>query len=55
MIDIQFSVIGIVFLAYDMEIVLLTPLLLNTAQLPLTNCTNILIVLGILMLSYWFE
>ena len=55
MLDIQFSVIGIIFLIYDMEIVLLTPLLVNLVQLPLHNIFLILIVLLILGLSYAFE
>ena len=55
MLDIQFSVIGIVFLIYDMEIVLLTPMLLNIVQLPAYNIGALLVVLAILGLSYWFE
>lgn len=55
MLDIQFSVIGIVFLIYDMEIVLLTPALLNLVQLPAYNVAAIFAILAILSLSYWFE
>jgi NADH:ubiquinone oxidoreductase subunit 3 (subunit A) len=52
MLDIQFSVIGIIFLVYDMEIVLLTPLLLNILQLPAYNIFLILLILLILGASY---
>lgn len=55
MLDIQFSIIGIIFLIYDMEIVLLTPILLNIIQLPAYNIGALLLVLAILGLSYWFE
>ncbi len=50
--DIQFSVITIVFLIYDMEIVLLTPLLVNFLQLPASNILLVLLVLAILAASY---
>ncbi len=55
MLDLQFSVIGIIFLIYDMEIVLLTPLLVNLLQLPYTAVVLVLFILIILGLSYWFE
>ena len=55
MLDIQFSAIGIIFLIYDMEIVLLTPVLLNLVQLPAHNVAAALLILLILGASYWFE
>lgn len=55
LIDIQFSAVGIIFLIFDMEIVLLTPLLLNVVQLPAHNALLILVILAILGASYWFE
>ena len=55
LIDIQFSAVGIIFLIFDMEIVLLTPLLLNVVQLPVHNALLILVILAILGASYWFE
>lgn len=53
--DIQFSVIGIVFLVFDMEIVLLTPLLVNISQMPAHATLLTLTVLLILGASYLFE
>jgi len=55
MLDIQFSVIGIIFLVYDMEIVLITPLLVNLHHLPLTSIFLAICVLTILAVSYWYE
>ena len=52
MLDIQFSVVGIVFLVFDMEIVLLTPLLVNLVQLPAHNVALVFIILAILGASY---
>lgn len=55
MLDIQFSVIGIIFLIYDMEIVLITPLLVNLHHLPITATFLALSILFILGISYWYE
>ena len=52
LLDIQFSAVGIIFLVFDMEIVLLTPLLLNVTQLPMHNVLLILLIIGILGASY---
>lgn len=52
MLDIQFSAVGIVFLVFDMEIVLLTPLLVNLVQLPAHNIILVLIIMLILGASY---
>ena len=52
MLDIQFSAIGLIFLIYDMEIIILTPLLLNVVQLPQYNVFIILLILSILGISY---
>ena len=55
LLDIQFSILGIIFLVYDMEIVLLTPLLVNLLQLPNIVIVLVLLILTILTISYWFE
>lgn len=52
MLDIQFSVIGLVFLVYDMEIVLLTPILVNLLQLPASATALAALLFLILGLSY---
>lgn len=53
--DLQFSSLGIIFLIYDMEIVLLTPILVNILQLPSFAAWITLIIIIILGLSYWYE
>lgn len=55
MLDIQFSVIGIIFLIYDMEIVLLTPIFVNIHHLPIGTIFLTAGLLAILGLSYWYE
>ena len=50
--DIQFSTIGIIFLVYDMEIVLLTPILVNLAQLSNTSVILSLLIIFLLAISY---
>jgi NADH:ubiquinone oxidoreductase subunit 3 (subunit A) len=52
MLDIQFSIIGIIFLIYDMEIVLLTPLAVNILQLPNYAILLTILILSILAISY---
>ena len=54
-IDLQFSVLGLIFLLYDMEIVLLTPILVNGLSLPYATHVALLLVLVILGFSYWYE
>lgn len=53
--DIQFSIIGLVFLIYDMEIVLLTPLLVNLLQLNTLAWSVSLSIILLLAISYWYE
>ena len=50
--DIQFSTLGIIFLVYDMEVVLLTPILVNIVQLPILAVTLSILIILILGLSY---
>ena len=54
-IDVQFSVLGLIFLLYDMEIVILTPILVNGLSLPYVTHVALLAVLVILGFSYWYE
>lgn len=55
MLDLQFSILGIIFLVYDMEIVLVTPLLVNILQLPFFAPLLVCLIIFILALSYRFE
>jgi NADH:ubiquinone oxidoreductase subunit 3 (subunit A) len=48
-------VLGLIFLIYDMEIVILVPILVNSLSLPLLSQFVLLIVLIILGISYWYE
>jgi NADH-quinone oxidoreductase subunit A len=53
--DIQFGLLGLIFIIYDMEIVLLTPLLLNSLALPGGAHGAVGVILLVLGLSYWYE
>ncbi len=53
--DIQFSTLGIIFLVYDMEIILLTPILVNLVQLSFISLILSIIIILLLSLSYWYE
>ncbi len=55
MLDIQFSMLGLIFLIFDMEIILLTPILVNIVQLPSSSAIIALIIIAILSISYWYE
>lgn len=52
MIDIQFSITGLIFLVYEMEIVLFVPVLLNSAALSLYLLVVLFLSFFILGLSY---
>ena len=54
-IDLQFSILGLIFLLYDMEIIIVMPILLNILSLPVLSQVLLLLVLFILGLSYWYE
>lgn len=51
-IELNFAVLCLIFLIYDMELILLVPLALNAIQLPLISLGLGLIVIAILGLSY---
>jgi NADH:ubiquinone oxidoreductase subunit 3 (subunit A) len=53
--DVQFSVLTLIFLIYDMEIIVLVPLLVNISSLPSFIIIFVIIILVILGLSYWYE
>ena len=53
--DLQFSVLGLIFLIYDMEIILVVPLVVNILSLPLIAYWLLIIVLIILAVSYLYE
>ena len=53
--DIHFSIIGIVFLIYEMEIILFVPILLNAYNISFFFSFVLLFSLFILGLSYWYE
>jgi NADH:ubiquinone oxidoreductase subunit 3 (subunit A) len=51
-IDLQFSILGLIFLIYDMEIVILVPILVNSLSLPFIAHIVLIFVLLILGISY---
>lgn len=53
--DLQFAVLCFIFLIYDIEVVLLVPLFINLHSLPLLSYILIWIILGVLLLSYYYE
>lgn len=54
-IDIQFSVIGFIFLIYDIEIIILVPLIVNMWSLPYISCLLFFSIVIILIFSYYYE
>ena len=54
-IDIQFSVLLLIFLIYDMEIVILVPIVVNISNLNAFAVLFVFIIIFILGLSYWYE
>lgn len=53
--DIHFSIIGIIFLIYEMEIILFVPIFINMYNISFNLLIIILLSLFILGLSYWYE
>jgi NADH:ubiquinone oxidoreductase subunit 3 (subunit A) len=51
-VDIQYNALALIFLIYDMEIVVLVPILVNIHSIPIFTVYVVLIILGILGLSY---
>lgn len=54
-VDIHFLVIGLIFLVYEMEVVLFVPLFLNLYNYSFVMIIFILFPLFILGLSFWYE
>ncbi len=54
-IDIQYSALLLIFLIFDMEIVILVPLCLNALHTSLSLYILLFVALLILGLSYWYE
>ncbi len=53
--DLQFSIIGFIFLIYDIEIIILVPLIMNIFSLPYISYLLLWSVLIILTFSYYYE
>lgn len=53
--DLQFSVLCFIFLIYDIEIVLIVPILVNIHSLPLISYIIVWIIIFILIISYYYE
>jgi len=53
--DLQFSILGFIFLIYDMEIIILVPIIVNIFSLPLLSVINLWFILIILAISYIYE
>lgn len=54
-IDIQYSVLCLIFLIYDMEIIILVPVLVNFTHLPIISVLALFIIFFILICSYIYE
>lgn len=54
-IDLQYSIIGLIFLVYEMEIILFVPIFLNYNSLSIILLIFIIISLIIIFLSYLYE
>lgn len=53
--DIHFSIVGIIFLIYEMEIILFVPIFLNMYNISFFLLLIIVTSLIILSISYWYE
>ena len=51
-IDIQYSVLCLIFLIYDMEIIILVPILVNFIHLPTISLLTVIVIFLILICSY---
>lgn len=54
-VDIHFMSVGLIFLIYEMEIVLFIPLLINTYNNASLMVYSIFFLMFLLALSYWYE
>ena len=55
LVEIHFSIIGVLFIIYELEILLFAPLLLNSFALSLYLLYIFILSFFILGLSYWYE
>ena len=53
--DIHFSIVGIIFLIYEMEVILFVPIFLNFYGISFSLYLVILFSLFLLGISYWYE
>ena len=53
--DLQFAILCFIFIIYDMEIIILVPLLVNLHSLPLVSYIVVWGVIVILAISYYYE
>ena len=53
--NVHFLFVGIIFLLFDLEVVLLLPWAVNFSRLSYNGLYSILIFLILLIISYWYE
>lgn len=54
-IDIHFFFVGVLFVLFDLEVILLFPWALNYDKLSYEGLFSVFIFLSLLILSYWYE
>ena len=55
LVDIQFTALGLIFLIYEMEVVLFVPVFLNLYAYSFNLLFSIMFFLFVLILSFWYE
>ena len=53
--DVQFIILCFIFLLYDIEIILVVPILINLYNLPIISYILIIFIVCILAVSYYYE
>lgn len=53
--DLQFSILCFIFLVYDIEIILLVPIIINIHSLPIISYIILWFIIFILLSSYYYE
>nr|QIB71971.1 NADH dehydrogenase subunit 3 [Gruberia lanceolata] len=53
--DLHFSIVGLIFLIYEMEIILFVPIFLNIKNITFVLFLILFFSIVILALSYWYE
>ena len=54
-IDLQYAVIALIFLVYDMELLFLYPIFVNFGGLSFFSAVLVILIFFVLVLSYWYE